>query len=344
MRFLRLLAFSVTTGLLAATAFAWDYEGHRAVNQLALASLPADFPKFILTPAARERIAFLSGEPDRWRNASDLPTMHFNSPDHYLDMEDLELVDATPQNLTEFRYVFAAQLAQARATHPERFYPFAADKNKDHTRELIGFLPWTITEYFGRLKSAFSYLRTFEEVGGSADEIANAQANVLYVMGVMGHYVGDGSQPLHTTKYHNGWVGENPNNYTVSRTFHAWIDGGFITKTGGISVDKLLPRVQPATIVTAPEGSTGRDPMFSAVINYLNEQHAKVVPLYELEKAGKLSAEGEHGPEGKSFIEDQILIAGHMLGSIWYTAWKQAAPDSYLRSQLLLRKAAQPHK
>jgi hypothetical protein len=26
---------------------AWDYEGHRMVNQLALAALPADFPGFV---------------------------------------------------------------------------------------------------------------------------------------------------------------------------------------------------------------------------------------------------------------------------------------------------------
>ena len=29
------------------TARAWDYEGHRVVNQLALAALPKDFPAFV---------------------------------------------------------------------------------------------------------------------------------------------------------------------------------------------------------------------------------------------------------------------------------------------------------
>jgi len=51
-------------------ALAWDYEGHRLVNQLALASLPADFPGFVRAPATAERIAFLAGEPDRWRAQS----------------------------------------------------------------------------------------------------------------------------------------------------------------------------------------------------------------------------------------------------------------------------------
>jgi len=53
-------------------ARAWDYEGHRVVNQLGLASLPTNFPAFVREPAAAERVAFLAGEMDRWRNTTDL--------------------------------------------------------------------------------------------------------------------------------------------------------------------------------------------------------------------------------------------------------------------------------
>jgi hypothetical protein len=66
----------------ATLALAWDYEGHRAVNQLALASLPTNFPAFVREPAAAERIAFLAGEMDRWRNTPDLPLKHYSFPDH----------------------------------------------------------------------------------------------------------------------------------------------------------------------------------------------------------------------------------------------------------------------
>ena len=72
------------------TSLAWDYEGHRIVNQLALASLPTNFPSFVRTPAVSERVAFLAGEPDRWRNTPDLSLKHFNGPDHYLDIEGLD--------------------------------------------------------------------------------------------------------------------------------------------------------------------------------------------------------------------------------------------------------------
>ena len=232
----KLLAIAAVLGALTFNAGAWDYEGHHAINELALASLPADFGGFTLTPAMKNRIAFLGGEPDRWRNVGDLPLKHFNGPDHYIDLEDLKLYGLTPETLPLMRYDFVAVIARERAAHPDKFPPIDPAKDADHTRELSGFLPWAITENYEKLKSCFSYLKTFQKYGGTPEEIANAEANIVYVMGVMGHFVGDGSQPLHTTMHFNGWVGDNPHGYTTSLKFHPWIDGGYFRQTGGIDV------------------------------------------------------------------------------------------------------------
>jgi hypothetical protein len=215
------LAVAVMLGALALNVGAWDYDGHRAINELALASLPADFGGFALTPAMKERVAFLGGEADRWRNVGDLPLKHVNGPDHFMDLEDLKWCGLTPETLPLIRYDFVAAIARERAAHPEKFPLIDPAKNADHTRELSGFLPWAITEYYVKLKSCFSYLKALQKYG-TPEEIANAQANIVYVMGVMGHYVGDGAQPLHTTVHFNGWAGDNPKGYTTRTTFHAW--------------------------------------------------------------------------------------------------------------------------
>src|SRR2546426_2662686 len=78
-------------------SLAWDYEGHRVVNQLALASLPTNFPSFVRTPAAAERVAFLAGGPDRWRNTPHPLLKHFNGPDHYIDLEEMERYGLDPE-------------------------------------------------------------------------------------------------------------------------------------------------------------------------------------------------------------------------------------------------------
>ena len=321
----------------AYVALAWDYEGHRAVNELALASLPTNFPAFLLAPEAVARVAFLAGEPDRWRNTPDLPLAHYSFPDHYMDFEQLADYGLKPDMLPVFRYDFIAQLALIRQANSEKFS--AADPGKDHTRELVGLLPWAITENYSKLKSGFSYLKAFEEAG-TPEEIANAQANIIYVLGTMGHYVGDASQPLHVTKHHHGWVGENPNQYTTDFGFHSWIDGGFFNKIGGVNLAQLKGKLRPAQLVAINGRPAKPEEMFQVAMIFIKEQNKLVEPLYQLQKDKKLTGEAEAGPEGREFLENQLLKSGQWLGDICYTAWQQAPPDTYLKGQLARRKHA----
>lgn len=327
----KLIIQAIGLWMIARSAFAWDYEGHRLVNQLALASLPTNFPAFVKEPAAAERIAFLSGEPDRWRNTTDLGLKHFNNPDHYIDFEELTLAGLKPETLSPFRYEFAGQVGVARATHSTNSPAIDPAKDAERTKALIGYLPWTIAEYYAKLKSGFSYLKAFEE-NGTPDEVKNARENILYIMGCMGHFVGDGSQPLHTTIHYNGWVGDNPKGYPTNRTFHSWIDGGFIGRAG-LKPDLIMPKVRAAKVMDTN--------IFPAVVQYLHAQFALVEPLYQLEKDAKLSAR-KPSTEGIDFIHNQMLKAGLMLGDLWYTAWHYAPPDNFLKGQLAKRKLANP--
>ena len=336
----------LSISLLAAVAFltptlqAWDYEGHRLINELAVAGLPAEFPAFVRTPANAGRIAFLAGEPDRWKNDPGLPLRHENNPDHYLDLEQLEWAGLDLTTLSPLRYEFAVQFAAGRAAHSERFPAIDPEKNADHTREWAGFLPWSIAEGFDKLRSAFSYLNAFQQAGGTPEEIANAQANIVYLMGVMGHFVGDGAQPLHDTVHHNGWVGENPRGFTTWAGFHVWIDGGFIAKAG-IRYADLAPRARPARLLELTPKPGERDALFATALAYLRAQNSRVVPLYEIEKAGQLKADGTPGStDGRTFIEEQLLRGGDMLASLWLTAWRTAPVDAYLVKQLQLRPGA----
>jgi hypothetical protein len=155
----------------------------------------------------------------------------------------------------------------------------------------------------------------------------------------MAHYVGDCAQPLHTTKHHNGWVGANPKGYTTWTGLHSWIDGGIIGKAN-IRHPQLVPRVKPAQPIPVAARPDGRDPIFVAVIDYLQAQHRQMEPIYQLEKAGKLG-QGEQGvvaDEARAFIEARLLEGGQMLGAIWLTAYRNATPDTYLRSSLIRRQ------
>lgn len=321
-------------------AAAWDYEGHHSVNELALASLPSNFPAFVLTPETRTRVAYLAGEADRWRNETNLRNgtglalAHVNGPDHYLDLEDIFDYGLKPETLPPLRYDFVADIAKAREAHPEKFAPIDPARDSDHTRELSGFLPWAIAENYEKLQSGFSTLAALEKNGGTPAEIENAREDIIYVMGVMGHFAGDASQPLHTTKHFNGWVGDNPNHYTTEHTIHAWIDGGFLRKTGGIDVKKLSGNIHPAGKIAAASDPNG---IFRTAVDFVVANNQLVEPLYKLEKDGKLSAGGDAGAEGRAFLEGQLVKSGQLLGDLWYTAWQTAPEDTYLERELKQR-------
>jgi hypothetical protein len=331
-----LVLFTMCAGLPLRTC-AWDYEGHRIIARLALASLPTNFPAFARTAATMERIAFLSGEADRWRNSTNLAARHASAPDHYLDIDDLPLYGLTPQTVSRFRYDFVAQLKLAREKQPTKFRPLDPLKNTDHTRDLVGFLPWMINEHFAKLESAFSYLKTFEEHGGTRDEIANAQQNVIYFMGVLAHFPGDASQPLHTTKHYNGWLGANPQGFNTNQTIHAWIDGGFLRRAE-IRFEELKPRMRRA------ESIWGRRPpandVFDESMRFIVEQFQLVERVYELDRDGKLSPGKGDMAEGREFISRQLVKGGQFLGDLWFSAWQNAPIDRYLRGELTRRSNA----
>ena len=122
---------------------AWDYERHRLINDLALDTLPQSFPQFVLTAENRERIRFLAGEPDRWRNTRDRALRHLNNPDHYFDVEYLAQYELKTKTLSHFRYRFVEQMAAARA----RLKLELPEGNTDHLKGHPGFMPWSINEH-----------------------------------------------------------------------------------------------------------------------------------------------------------------------------------------------------
>jgi hypothetical protein len=71
---------------------------------------------------------------------------------------------------------------------------------------------------------------------------------------------------------------------------------------------------------------------------FLMDTHKLVEPLYKLDKEGKLTHGGDAGAEGRAMLEGQLMKSGQWLGDIWYSAWQQAPPDTFLAHALAGRK------
>jgi hypothetical protein len=270
-------------------ARAWGNSGHRMINKLAVTSLPADVPAFLRSPEAIAEIEYLGPEPDRWRSPAEPELNAAQAPEHFIDLE----------------------LADALGTLPHRRLDFEASVYAAGQRpEKIGLQPWEATEVWERLKAA---MREYRKLRAEGQQTRPVEEAILFYAGWLGHYVGDGSQPLHTTIQYNGWVGPNPNGYTTEHKIHWNFEGPF--------VDANLREPEVRAAMTPPTAIHGD--VFDAYVAYLRHSKGYVEKVYQLDKAGGFTGAGT--AESRQFTAERLAAGASMLRDMIYTAWLESA-------------------
>jgi hypothetical protein len=278
------------------SACAWGNEGHRLINRLAIANLPADAPAFLRSEAAISEIEYLGPEPDRWRSPAEAELSAVQAPEHFIDLEPADALGPLPRRRLDFEAsVFAS------GQRPEK----------------IGLQPWEATEVWQRLKAA---LREYRQLSADHKETRSVEQVAIFYAGWLGHYVGDAAQPLHTTVDYNGWVGPNPSGYTTDHKIHWQFEGPFVG--ANIHAPEVQTKMKPA-------GSIEGD-IFTSYVAYLRHTATYVETVYQLEKAGGFTGQGT--PESRDFTAARLADGASMLRDMLYTAWLESAkpvPDPY---------------
>jgi hypothetical protein len=270
-------------------AHAWGNGGHRLVNRLAANSLPADVPAFLRSPEAIAEIEYLGPEPDRWRSPAEPELVAVQAPEHFIDIELADALGPLPHRRLDFEAkVFAA------SQRPEK----------------IGLQPWVTDEVWERLKSS---MREYRKLSAAKQDTRPVEQAILFYAGWLGHYVGDGSQPLHTTIQYNGWVGPNPNGYTTEHKIHWQCEGPFVE--ANIHDAEVRAKMTP---VKAIDGD-----LFDAYVAYLRNTKTYTEKVYQLEKAGGFVGAGT--AESREFTAARLGAGASMLRDMIYTAWLESA-------------------
>jgi hypothetical protein len=251
---------------------------------------------FLHSEAAINEIEYLGPEPDRWRSPGEPELNAAQAPEHFIDLEPADALGPLPRHRLDFEAsVFAS------GQRPEK----------------VGLQPWEANEVWERLKAA---LREYRRLSAEHKETRSVEAAAIFYAGWLGHFVGDASQPLHTTIQYNGWVGPNPNGYTTDDKIHWQFEGTFI----GANIHR--PEVQAKmTPAHALEGD-----LFNDYVAYLRHSATYVEKVYQLEKAGGFIGVGT--PESRDFTAERLAAGASMLRDMIYTAWQTSAipvPDRY---------------
>jgi hypothetical protein len=292
-------AIFLLPAMLVQQSFAWGMDGHMLINRLAGQSLPEDIPAFLRSPAAIDALEYYGPEPDRWRSTAEPELNAAQAPEHFIDLEYADLAGPLPRR----RYDYIRALAVAQAKHPE----LAASL----TPEKVGLQPYVTTEVYERLQSAF---RDYRALAAAKKDTKPSECEITFLAGWLGHYVGDGSMPLHTTIQYNGWVGPNPNGYTTEHHIHALFETDFVhANVKAADVAPLVAAAKPAVL----------GDVFNGYMAYLRHSNSLVERTYQLEKTGAFIGVGT--PAGKAFVDRQLAAGAIELRNMIYTAWVKSA-------------------
>jgi hypothetical protein len=302
------VAMTLLPVMLVQQSLAWGATGHRMINRLAAGALPADVPAFLRNGEALDTMDYLGPEPDRWKNRAEDELSITQSPDHFIDMEWAELVSvpctagqvgcpASGRDLPHLRYDYMRAVEKAAVAHPELKL----------TAEKIGFQPWQVQEVYERLKAG---LREYRKLVAANQDTKPAETAILFYAAWLGHYVADGSQPLHDTMQFNGWTGPNPNGYTTEHKIHSQFETAFVMAAA------KLEDVAPLVAAAKP---TVLNDEWADYMEYLRHSNSLVERTYQLEKAGGFIETGT--TESRAFLDERLAAGAIELRDMIYTAW-----------------------
>ncbi len=292
----------------AGTALAWGSSGHRMIGEAAIATLPPELPAFLREHASAAAVGELSREPDRSRSAGRTHDAD-RDPGHFVDGDDSGRVAGV---------VALDALPPTREDYETALRGAGTDSWK------MGYLPYSIIADWQQLAKDFAYWRVDDagaRLAANPDHKAwleadrnRRQAQILVDIGLLSHFVGDGSMPLHVSIHYNGWGPfPNPNGYTEEKVHVPW--EGLYTR------QVVTPEALRAAM---PPFHDCQCPIEQRVGAYLMSDSRAVVPFYELEKAGAFKP---GVAKGAAFTTERVAAGAAELRDEIVLAWRASATE-----------------
>jgi hypothetical protein len=316
---LRRCIIAVLCAALAAApvpVFAWGAQGHRIVNGAAIRALPDSIPAFLRSTAAHNEIALLGPEADRVKGAGD-PLDTDDNPAHYLDaLDDYSIAGAVKLSaLPKDRHDYDKALRAAHEPTDQYGQGYLPYQIADGWQRIVRDLAYWRVDVVGEAKAATAEERLFFTFDRQVRE-----AVTLRDIGYWGHFVGDGSQPLHVSVHFNGWNQfdfrtkeprthyPNPNSFSDSTTIHARFE---TTLVRAVATEELVfPRVAAV--------AASRDPILAQVGTYLTATASHVPDVYRLEAAGGIDTPSD---AAKSLVIERLAAGAAEMRDLIVAAW-----------------------
>jgi hypothetical protein len=261
----------------------------------AMRVLPDDMPAFFLN--AQEQLVYLSTEPDRWRTPDNPAVVETSGTNHFFSYE--LIVKPLPRN----RHAFLIDLAKSGKLEGLSIRPF-------------GVAPYAIQEWSEMLTGAFRRWRAMpEKTKAEYREKRQLEQSIVFIAGVLAHWVTDTSQPMHCSVHILGWnpAFPNPHLYTTDRSIH----GRYETEYLESAIDDH--DVQAALTQSPRELGDWLD----EAVDYMRACNSHVETIYKWDLEAPFGG-GREPAEAKPFTAKRLAEGAAMLRDVWVTAWRHS--------------------
>lgn len=261
-------------------AHAWWPQGHSILAEGAVKALPAEMPDWFR--AGGGQIAHSAQDPDVQKNRA-LPIMTEREyPQHFFDWELIGM-EALPPTRREF-YADCAK----RGVNPFD----------------VGELPYSLAEWTQRLTIAFAEARKYP------DNVYIRNKALVYA-GILSHYSGDATMPLHVTLDHDGRVKTDG---TSSKTgIHSKVDS--LIEKSGYTPDELA---RGQIIEPLPA-------LWADIETQMRETYSHVDQTYALEAQLPGESDKKLSPAVQAFALERGRAASRFTAQLFLTAWRDSA-------------------
>jgi hypothetical protein len=298
-----------STLALADSALAWGSSAQRMIGEIALRSLPPEVPEFLRKVEAARQVAEVAREPDRAKGASTPHDSDANAAHHVNVGDDLKIargpaLSALPANRESYDTAL-----RAAGTNQYR----------------SGYLPYAIIDAWQQVVMDFAYWRA--DVAGARYAKTPAERSwflrdqwvreglTIRDLGLLAHFVGDGSQPMQVSIHSDGWGNfPNPQSFTTTR-FRSVFEGSVVRS-------KIADKDVSAYVAPYRDCRCAIEKRTS---DYLTATQKEIIPLYQIEKAGGFAARPE---DGKAFASKRLAAGASELRDMIADAWRRSADVS----------------
>jgi hypothetical protein len=276
-------------------AHAWGSKGHQMQARVALSDLPPVVPAFFRD--ATVEMSMLISEPDRWRTAEEPDLDEATGVNHTFRWE------IAPKPLPPNRHFFIIELAKEGKIEA-----------KTNGVRAYGTGPYGMQEWAEMLTGAFRRWRAMPEK--TSDDIVRKrmqEKSILFIAGVLGHWVTDMSNPMHASRHVHGWDPAVPNPHG-----YAGPDDDPHSRYESAYVNNVIEQEDVARLVDNRPRLVGD--WLQEAATYIAANNSHVEQIFAWDKQARFG-EGHEPAEAKPFTAARLADGARELRDYWYTAW-----------------------